>query len=294
MRLTSSFVRSLILPRRKHSNKGDYGHVLVVAGSKGMPGAPVLCAAGALRSGAGLVTVAVPESQYGIVAKKLRSEAMLLPVPENGQGSFSATAFQKIERFVRDRKVTAVVIGPGIRVNKDTRRLVQRVLGLSGLTVIADADALNALKGDSKALRNAKADLIITPHPGEMGRLTGMKTKAILKMKAAVAKKFSAGNRVVCVLKGSGTAVSDGRKVFENTTGNPGMAKGGSGDVLAGMIGALAAQAREPRLLNAAAAGVYIHGLAGDIAARKETMIGMTAGDMAKAIPAALKKMRFK
>jgi NAD(P)H-hydrate epimerase len=296
-KLNSRYISSLIKLRKRDSHKGDYGHVLVIAGSRGMPGAPVLCTLGALRGGAGLVSAAVPKRQYDIIAKRLRSEAMLLSLPENRNGCFSSRAFPEIKRYIRDRKVSSVVIGPGMRVNKDTLRLVKKLIGLRGITVIADADALNALDGNSKALRKAKADLIITPHPGEMSRLTGLKISEIQKRRGATAKEFAKKHRLVCVLKGAGTVISDGKIVLENSTGNPGMAKGGSGDALAGMIAALAVQVREPALLNAALAGVYIHGLAGDIAARRKSMMGMLAGDIAEAVPAALKKvtgLRFK
>lgn len=257
-----------------------------------MPGAPVLCTAGALRSGAGLVTTAVPKSQYGIIARRLRPEAMLLSLPENRNGCFSSRALPKIKKYIRDKKVSSVVIGPGMRVNKDTRRLVKQLIGLPGLTVLVDADGLNALDGDPKALQKAKADLIITPHPGEMSRLTGLKITEIQKRRCAAAKLFAKKHRLVCVLKGDGTVISDGDTVYENSTGNPGMAKGGSGDTLAGMIAALSAQVRQPVLLNAAASGVYLHGLAGDIAARRKSITGMLAGDIADAVPAALKKLR--
>ena len=291
--LSGKFIRSLIKPRGKNSNKGDYGHVLVIAGSRGMPGAPALCSAGALRCGAGLVSAAVPKSQYDIVAKRLRPEAMLLSLPENRNGCFSFRAFPEIRRYIRDRKVSSVVIGPGMRVSKDTLRLVKQLIGLPGITVVADADALNALEGDPKALRKTKANLIITPHPGEMSRLTGLRIAEIQKRRGATAKEFAKKHRLVCVLKGAGTVISDGKIVFKNSTGNPGMAKGGSGDTLAGMIAALAVQVREPALLNAAAAGVYLHGLAGDIAARRKSMMGMLAGDIAEAVPAAVKKLNI-
>jgi len=291
MKLTPALIRSLIKPRKRASNKGDYGHVLVVAGSKGMPGAPVLCAAGAMRGGAGLVTVAVPDSQYDIIARRLLPEAMVLPLPERN-GCISSSGFPGLKKYIRDRKVSSVVIGPGMRVNKDTFRLVKRLIDLAGIAVIADADALNVFAGDPKALGNAKADLIITPHPGEMSRLTGLRITEIQGRRGGIAKEFAKRYRLVCVLKGDGTIISDGKRVFVNSTGNPGMAKGGSGDTLAGIIAALAVQVKEPTFLNAALAGVYIHGLAGDIAAGKKTAIGMTAGDIAEAVPAALKRLK--
>lgn len=274
----------MIKPRRKDSNKGSYGHVLVVAGSKGMTGAPALCARGALRGGSGLVTAAVPAGEYRAVAGKLRPEAMLLPTQ----------SFTALKKFIVARKVSVVAVGPGLGAGSRAKSLVKQLFLIPGLRIVADADALNALAGESGAFRNAKAELIITPHPGEMGRLVGKSVKAVQAARTATAKAFAEKNRLVCALKGSGTVVTDGKKVFVNTTGNPGMATGGSGDVLAGLTAALWAQVREPAALNAAAAAVYIHGLAGDIAAQKKTMVGMTAGDIAEALPAALRKTRIR
>ena len=294
MKLSAKYIRSLIKPRVKSSHKGDYGHVLVIAGSLGMPGAPVLCAGGALRAGAGLVTVAVPESQYDIVAKKLRPEAMILPLSETSDGRISISAFHKISEFAAKRKVTSIVIGPGLGAGADTKKLVLKLISTMALPVVVDADGLSSLVDAAVFLKSTKAKLILTPHPGEFSRLTSTPINEIQRDRIACAKRFAAENNLVCVLKGSESVVSDGARDFINTTGNPGMASGGSGDVLAGMIGAFTSQVKESKVLNASLAGVYIHGLAGDLAASKKTVIGMIAGDISEAIPEALQKVSRK
>ncbi|MFH1369399.1 MAG: NAD(P)H-hydrate dehydratase [Elusimicrobiota bacterium] len=294
IRLTGKYVHSLMKPRNKDSHKGDYGHVLIIAGSRGMPGAPVLCAGGALRCGAGLVTVAVPEGQYEIIAKRIRPEGMLLPLPETSEGRISVSALLKINEFIEKRKISAIVIGPGMGAGLDTKKLILKLISSFSIPVVIDADGLNSLSGVAGFLKSTKAQIILTPHPGEFGRLTGITASEIRHNRAGKAKEFAYGHGLVCVLKGDGTVVTDGKKVYMNATGNPGMASGGSGDVLAGMIGALASQVKEPRVLNAAAAGVYIHGLAGDMAARNKTMTGMLAGDISEQIPKALKRVSSK
>jgi len=287
-KLTSQFIKSLILTRRKKAHKGDFGHVLIIAGSRGMTGAAILCANGALRCGAGLVTAGVPESQQKIVAANIRPEAMTLPLPET-DGKFSFKALQGILKFIKSRKVTSLAIGPGIGKSSDITKLVKKLLQRIALPVILDADGLNALSGSIDVFKKAKAGLIITPHPGELSRLSGLPAKKINGNRIKAAEQFARCNKVVCVLKGYGSVVSDGKKSFVNTTGNPGMATGGTGDVLSGMISALTSQVKEPKALNAALCGVFLHGLAGDIAAKKKTRIGLLARDVAESIPEAIK-----
>lgn len=292
IKLSSAYIRSLIKSRVKNSHKGDYGHALIIAGSRGMPGAAVLSAGGALRCGAGLVTVAVPSGQYGIIAKKLRPEAMILPLAENNEGGIAASAFLRINEFIEKRKVSSIVIGPGMGAGPDTKRLVLKIISSADMPVVVDADGINALSGAEGFLKNSKARLVLTPHPGEFSRLTGRRVKDIQANRAASAAGFASEYGLICVLKGSGTVVTDGKTTFLNTTGNAGMASGGSGDVLSGMICALVKQVKEPSALNAAAAGVFIHGTAGDIAAGKKTMTGMLAGDISEMIPEALRKLK--
>ncbi|MCB4791799.1 MAG: NAD(P)H-hydrate dehydratase [Elusimicrobia bacterium] len=295
-KITSSFVRSLILKRKRDSHKGDYGHVLVIAGSLGLAGASVLSSFGALRSGAGLVTVALPESQQPIVAKKLRPEIMTLSLSETKYKTISLKAFDKILGFIDRRKITSVVLGPGLGVNDETAALVKKLLSNIKLPVILDADGINCIKNGKQALKipvlkNAKANIIITPHPGEMSRLTGIPVKKINNNRAYITKAFAKENKVICILKGNRTVVSDGNSSYINATGNPGMATAGSGDVLSGMIAGFIKQVKEPRLLNAGLAGVFIHGLAGDIVAKEETEIALIAGDIVEKIPDAIKRI---
>jgi len=297
--LTPDFVASLIAPREKDSNKGNYGHVLVLAGSRGMAGAAVLCANAALRAGAGLVTVGMPESIQPLMAGRLRPEAMTLPLPDGKYGSLDPAAFPLIMETIRDRRVSALVIGPGLGNNDDTYALVRKLVRFVALPVVIDADALNVFSRETtkdaiiESFADAKADIIITPHPGELSRLNGCSIDAIQADRPGAARAMAHEHCVVCVLKGYRTVVSDGRAVCVNPTGNPGMATGGSGDVLAGMIAALIAQVTEPKLFRAALAGVYLHGLAGDIAVRTTTEIALLAGDIIDFLPDALQKIQI-
>ena len=286
-KISAALVRSLILPRKKNSHKGDYGHVLVIAGSKNMTGAAVLCAHGALRSGAGLVTLGTAKSILPLITKKLRPEAMTLPL-EEAAGKIISKAADKALDFAKKRKISVMALGPGLGKGREITGFIKKIIHSARIPVILDADGLNALKsGDFK---KAGADVVVTPHPGEMSRLSGLKAFEIQKARERTAKEFAAETGTTCVLKGSGTVVSDGRKVYVNTTGNPGMAKGGSGDVLTGVIAALISQVREPRPLNAAICGVFLHGLAGDIAAREKTRMGMLPGDISESMPEASRR----
>ena len=286
-KITTSLVRSLILPRKKESHKGDYGHVLVLAGSKNMTGAAVLCTNGALRSGAGLVTLGTAGSVVSLIAKQLRPEAMAFALEEK-KGLLSYKAAQQVLEFVKKKKVSVVAIGPGLGQNSGISKFVKKIISSVSVPVVVDADGLNALKAVD--LKKAKAKIIITPHPGEMSRLSGLTIEKIQKSREITALKFARENGVVCVLKGAGSLVTDGKSIFVNITGNPGMAKGGSGDVLTGMIAALVSQVREPLLLNAAVCGAFLHGLAGDIAAKAKTAQSMLAGDISEALPGAFRK----
>jgi len=287
-KITASLVRSLILPRKKDSHKGDFGHVLIVAGSRNMTGAAVLCANAALTSGAGLVTAAVSKSARVIVSKKILPEAMILPLAENSRGQINSKALNGILDFIARRKVTCVVLGPGLGQGKGVTKLVGRLVSTVTLPLVLDADGLNAIK--IRDLKKASAKIIVTPHPGEMARLIGSEIREVQGSRARTALEFSRETGVVCVLKGAGTVVTDGKNIFQNTTGNPGMAKGGSGDVLGGVIAALTCQVKAPELLNSALCAVFLHGLAGDIAAKEKTEIGLLAGDISRTIPRALKR----
>ncbi len=283
------FVKSLVVKRKRSAHKGDFGHVLILAGSRGMAGAARLAAGGALRGGAGLVTVGVAKSLYTVVGECLRPESMLLLLPENKSGGIAQSAFAKITAFVKKRGVTCIVAGPGMGNTADTAALIKKIIAAFDIPVVLDADALNSLTGNLKIFQTARAKVIVTPHPGEMSRLAVMMPARVQGNRESVARLFAKRHKIICVLKGAGTVVSDGERTFINTSGNPGMATGGTGDVLAGLIGALTMQVKEPKTLNAALSGVFIHGRAGDLAAQEKTEMGMLAGDLIEYIPKALK-----
>lgn len=276
-----------ILPERKpYQNKGDFGHVLVVGGSLGMAGSVCMTAQSALRSGAGLVTVAVPDVIAEIVSVKL-TECMVLPLKsENGQ--ISSDCLKTIASFLP--KVTTVVVGMGGRVCKGLTSVLEFLLEEFNGTLIVDADGLNILaKHDDLLSKTRKCELILTPHPKEMSRLFESTVEEVQNNREEVSKFFSKKYDLCLVLKGQNTLVSYKDKHFLNPTGNVGMAKGGSGDVLAGMIAGFSAQGANA--LNASCLGVYLHGLAGDIAILEKTVYGLIATDIISYIPNAIKKI---
>jgi len=273
--LTRGSMRELITPRSPDSHKGDYGRVLVVAGSRGKTGAAHLSALGALRSGAGLVTVATPASCLPIVAA-MAPEYMTEPLREQDDG-LDPHDVEHILEIARD----VVAIGPGLGQAAPTREFVKRLVDRATTPLVIDADGLNAFSGDPDRLMGREGrDVIITPHPGEMGRLVGMSTDEVQSSRLEIARNFAAAHHLYVVLKGHRTLIATpDQKVFINPTGNPGMATGGTGDVLTGMIAAWLAQ-----LLDAEAAcklAVYLHGMAGDLAEADEGEISLTAGDVA-------------
>ena len=270
------------LPRRpRQAHKGDFGRLLILAGSEGYTGAPVLAARAALRTGAGLVFLGVPRDIYPIVAVKC-DEAMPFPLPED-------------HRAILDRAIgrDAVLIGPGLGRRPETEQLVLELLGELEVPVVLDADGINALAGHIDVLDGRRAPTVLTPHEGEFARLTGCPLPVADRL--SVARDFAAAHRCTVVLKGHGTvtAAPDGR-VWVNSTGGPGMAKGGSGDVLAGMTAALWGQRLlrrgEDDLPRLAAAAVYYHGLAGDLCAGRFGEYAMLPGDMIEALPQVLKE----
>jgi len=272
--------------RKKDTHKGDYGHVLVIAGSRGMTGAACLTAESACRAGAGLVTAAVPESLNPILEVKL-TEVMTAPVAETAGGSFAVRAIDEIMTLVGRANVCA--LGPGISRNRETDTLVAQLLRELKMPVVLDADGINALDGRKDVLEDREANTIITPHPGEFVRLAGISKEKLLKSsdarKAATAALAKETGCIV-LLKGHRTCVSDGERIYVNTTGNPGMATGGSGDVLTGVVAGLWAQELFGAFETAVCAA-YIHGLAGDLAAEKCGEVSLTAIDILDALPAA-------
>lgn len=276
-----------MLPERKpHHNKGDFGHVLVIGGSLGMAGSVCMTAQSALRSGAGLVTVAVPDVVAEIVSVKL-TECMVLPLKsENGQ--ISSDCLKTIANFLP--KITTIVVGMGGGVCAGLISVLEFLLEKFDGTLIVDADGLNILaKRDYLLSKSRKCDLILTPHPKEMSRLLRTTVEEVQDNREEVLKCFSEKHDLCLVLKGQNTLVSYNDKHFVNPTGNVGMAKGGSGDVLAGMIAGFSAQGANP--LYASCLGAYLHGLAGDIAVLEKTVYSLIATDIIFYIPNAIKKI---
>jgi ADP-dependent NAD(P)H-hydrate dehydratase / NAD(P)H-hydrate epimerase len=273
--LTRAGMRELITPRAADSHKGDFGRVLIVAGSRGKTGAAHLAAIGALRSGAGLVTVATPACCQPVLAS-MAPEYMTETIDEALDG-LEGSGVDRVLEWARD----VVAVGPGLGQGSSTRTFVRELIDRATTPLIVDADGLNAFIEDPDRLTGREGrDLIITPHPGEMARLVGMSTDEVQASRVEIARNFAVAHHVYVVLKGHRTLVATpDEKVFINPTGNAGMATGGTGDVLTGMIAAWLAQ-----LLDAEAAcklAVYLHGMAGDLAEADEGEVAMTAGDVA-------------
>jgi len=277
------------VPRRlRAAHKGTYGHLLLVAGSLGKTGAAALAAAAAMRSGSGLVTVATPVSQQPVVAS-LVVEAMTEPLPETPARTLALKARDVIVELAAPRD--AVAIGPGIGLDEETQQLVRSLIQELRKPLAADADALTALAGHLEALRAAPSVRCLTPHPGEMARMLGARVDDVQRDRIETAREFATRYRVYVVLKGARSVIGtpDGR-VFVNPSGNPGMASGGTGDVLTGMLGAFLARGMEPGA--ALQSSVYLHGSAGDIAAERVGEEALIARDVVAAIPEAFKRLR--
>lgn len=281
---------SRLIPMRLSSaNKGSCGRVSIIAGSKGMTGAAALSALGALRSGAGLVTALTPSSEQPILAVKL-TEAMTVPLPHEN-GIISAAAADTVLESIQN--ADAAVFGPGLGKGRGILPLLERIVTEFTKTLIIDADGINALSSNIDILNRKKCSVILTPHPGEMSRLNGLSVPEIQSARIKTAEDFVDRFDVTVVLKGEGTVVAArGGKTAVNPSGNCGMATGGTGDVLSGVVAALAAQGCTP--YNSAVLGVYLHGLAGDIAAAEKGVHGLIASDLCGALPAAfLETLKF-
>lgn len=328
-------VRRFLPSRFEDSHKGRYGHVLVLAGSREMPGALILCVQGALASGAGLVTMASLESLLPAAGAAV-PEALQLPLKESPSRDYAPSVFRQI----RARQFTVAAVGPGLSLKKGAVSLVRKaVRELVDIPLVLDADALNALARENPRsveswFLRRKAPSVFTPHPGEMGRLLNCSTRQVQKDRIGAARRLAERLKGICVLKGSHSVVSDGTRCVLNPTGNPGMARGGMGDVLTGMIASLWAQklaqgepagksARGPRLRpgnapdpygeavspprvlgerpastrfweaawEAAQAGVYLHGLAGDIAAKEGSLRSVTVAELLRHLGRAFKRV---
>jgi NAD(P)H-hydrate epimerase len=282
--ITASDFASLIGPRPADSNKGKYGHVLVVGGSVGKAGSVAMAGMSALRAGAGLATVATPKSVLPTVAG-FYPELMTEPLTETRAGTISAGAEARLDALVQGKSVLA--IGPGISRYPETAELVRTLVGKSDIPTVLDADGLNAFEGQTNELSGKGRVLIITPHPGEMARLAGCSTADVQKDRLVVARKFAREHELIVVLKGNRTLVvqPDG-EAWVNTTGNPGMSTGGTGDILTGMVAAMIAQHPKDVLL-AVCAAVHLHGLAGDVMRESVGEHSMVATDLLRGLPEA-------
>jgi len=284
--------RDLAMVRKADSNKGSFGHALIVAGSVGKSGAAVLGGRAALRVGAGLVTVATPANVLSIVAAGM-PEMMTTPLLENDNGTVSLRNLDD-DRFAHvARDKSALAMGPGLSTNPETQQFIRTVLQKLSLPVILDADGLNAFAGQADELRTRKPELLaLTPHPGEMGRLLGVTARDIQAKRLEVALDAAARWKAFVILKGFHTilATPDGR-AYLNTTGNPGMATGGTGDVLTGMLAGLTAEFGSKNWEHVLGLGVYLHGLAGDVAAERVGEAPLVASDLIEALPAAFARL---
>ncbi len=283
--LTSAGIRRLMPERPPDAHKGDCGHVLIVAGSRGKTGAARLAGAGALRSGAGLVTVGTPGSCVRTVASGA-PEYMTLPLPETAAGTVSGEALE----VVLEARCDVIAVGPGLGAGPGSARLVHGLLERARVPLVLDADALNVCAGElSRFDRRGRADVVLTPHPGEMARLCGAAAAEVQADRLGVARRLATERQVHVVLKGARTLVAqpDG-VVYVNRTGNPGMASGGMGDVLTGVVAAWLGQLGDAGA--ACTAGVHLHGLAGDLAAESCGQVALTASDLVAALGRAVEE----
>ncbi len=275
-----------LAPRKADSHKGDFGRVLIIAGSTGMAGAAALAGTACMRSGAGLVRVATARSCLATVAG-LEPCYTTIPLAEDSSGRISTEAMGTILDAVAENDVVA--FGPGIGQSHALRSIVERLIGLKGVPLVIDADGLGNLSRLRDWPASVKAHLVFTPHPGEMKRLWASVIREEMPAdREAIATEFV--RRVPCtlLLKGAGTVVTDGQGLYVNTTGNPGMATAGSGDVLTGVIAALTGQGLSP--FDAAVLGAYLHGLAGDLAAQHIGQVSLISRDLIEFLPEAFRR----
>jgi NAD(P)H-hydrate epimerase len=276
-------------PRPADSHKGDYGRVLIIAGSRGMSGAACLAGVAALRGGAGLVRVAAPQGVCSAVAA-FEPSYLTFPLPEDHDGRLAAAALPELLDLAKANDVVA--IGPGLGQSPMVSQTITSLLATLQKPTILDADGINALRGRSEPIDALGPRAILTPHPGEFARLVGTEIETVQAHRVEVATEFSRRHHNVTVLKGHGTVVTDGESVYINRTGNPGMATGGTGDVLTGLIAAFAAQGLRP--FEASVLGVYLHGLAGDLAARELGQHSLIASDLLRYLPLAIRTVEQK
>lgn len=285
--ITADTLKDVFPPRRPTAHKGHAGHVLILAGSPGKSGAASMAANAAMRAGAGLVTLGIPRSLHAVLETVI-TEPMTVGLPETDQGALDASAHERICALIEGKRCLAV--GPGIGTAAPTGRLLKRLIEESPVPMVIDADGLNLIAADTAVLSRCNAPIVLTPHPGEMARLCGLSTAQIQEDRIGHARDFARRHGVHLVLKGAATVVArpDGT-VFVNATGNPGMAAGGMGDVLTGLIAGLIAQGLEISL--AARAGVYLHGRAADRLEHQMAPVGYLATEVMAALPAAIKEL---
>ncbi|MBV9626002.1 MAG: NAD(P)H-hydrate dehydratase [Acidobacteria bacterium] len=287
--ITPADVAPLFAPRPRDANKGQFGHVLVVGGSVGKTGAAAMAGFSALRAGAGLVTIATARSALPTVAG-FYPELMTEPLGETEAGTIAASAIEEFRRAAE--KKTVLAIGPGISRHPQTASFVHTIVGNSELPIVLDADGLNAFEGESEKLDGQGRTLVVTPHPGEMSRLNRLSTREIQRNRVEVARSFAAEHHLIVVLKGDRTIVAspDG-EAWINTTGNPGMATGGTGDILTGMVAGILAQ-NPGREFASVLGAVHLHGLAGDVARERLGERAMVATDLVQTLSEAIRRLQ--
>jgi hydroxyethylthiazole kinase-like uncharacterized protein yjeF len=271
-------------PRQADSNKGSYGRVLVVAGSEAMSGAAVLCGSAALRGGAGLVRVATPRKVWPIVAAG-NACYMTAPLDQDAEGHFTLEALAQLLEL--GKRSDVIALGPGLGRGPGQAHLVSEIMSGLSVPLVLDADGLNACADQPQILDRRAGPLVITPHPGEFGRLLGKTVAQVQAAREELASAFARERKLIVLLKGHKTIVTDGSRVYVNATGNPGMATAGSGDVLTGVIAALWGQGLEP--FAAVQLGAHVHGLAGDLARADYGEAGLIASDLIAYLPKALR-----
>lgn len=285
-RVTPARVRLPVLaPRPRGAHKGDLGRVLVVAGSAAMPGAAFLCGEAAMRAGAGLCTIAVPRPLLPVLGVKVTVET-LAPLASTRRGTLSERALRALLTLARG--FAAVALGPGLSVDPATARLVRRAALALPCPLVLDADGLNAFAGRAAALASRSSPTVLTPHPGEAARLLGCTRDEIQRDRRAAALRLARLARAVVDLKGAGSVVTDGLRVYVNTTGSPALATGGTGDVLAGVVAAFLA--RGLTAFDATVLAAWVHGRAGDFAARRIGADGCLATDVLPELPRAIRE----
>ena len=286
----STRLPALLSRNNPKAYKNQFGHVLILAGSKRMLGAAALTSLAAMRAGAGLVTLGIPDSLNGVVQKKIANVIMTLPLEETREQTLNVSAFKQIQKSYINFSVVAV--GPGLSTHSSTQKLILKIIAGCPLPMVIDADAITALSSSKNLnlLKKTSTTKILTPHPGEMARLIHVKKETIKSNRNKFASDFAKKYRCILLLKGHRTIVADSKgKVYINKTGNAGMATAGSGDVLTGMIAALLGQGLSG--FDAAKWGAYLHGKAGDLAAENKTRAAMIASDIIDDIPKAIRNL---